>query len=221
MRTRIVALLAAALSVAAAAGSAAAGTIALQYSVGDAPVGGKYAYDFRLTVDNADGKFAPGQGWGWIVFGDVPAGSAKQLTNFALTGRSANDPFTGLTSTGGFDPTTHLGTGGHNGPTRSPTFLTLWFPTGVGDRIEWSGTSTAAVRSDLKFSTITYVPATAGGNVTKADFDPAVYTGNALPPPPTAATPLPAAAAGGAVLMGGLAGIRAWRRRRGPTAGLA
>jgi hypothetical protein len=171
--------------------SARAAALSMRYTIDPTPAGGLYTYGFRLTLDNADGTWVPGQGWGWVVFGDVPAGSTSPIADFQLTHIFAGNPFNGLLGfTGG-----GITGGGHNGPTLTPFSFAfplgarIWTPAFVGQSIEWSGTAGAPVLAGLKFSTIEQV-----GNATKADFDPAVYVGV---PEPAAVGPALAAVAGG------------------------
>ena len=125
--------------------SSSATPLRLDYAVAETSPG-LYTYDFSLVVDNNDSSFASGQGWNWIIFGDVPSGLSP-INDFVLTS-TAPAPFTSLTSSGG----------GHNGPTffqTSPSYqLGSWYPTGVGDSLVWSGTSATYLGAGaLKFST--------------------------------------------------------------------
>lgn len=126
----------------------------LDYTVEDLG-GGLFDYDFRLVVDNNDESYAPGQVWNWIIFGDIPGTSGNTpspLTNW-VGDLSNSSPFiTSFSSSGG----------GHNGPTIYGTddeftnsVLAVWRPNGVGDSLQWSGTSTAnLLQGDLLFSTL-------------------------------------------------------------------
>ena len=126
----------------------------LDYTVEDLS-GGLFDYDFRLVVDNNDESYAPGQGWSWIIFGDIPGTSgntSSPLTNW-VGDLSNSSPFiTSFSNSGGF----------HNGPTIYGTddeltnsVFAVWKPNGVGDFLQWSGTSTAnLLQGDLLFSTL-------------------------------------------------------------------
>jgi len=109
--------------------------------------GGQYMYTFTLTLDNHDGSWSPGQGFGWIIFGDAQYPGPSQL-----------DPFTGDPSSLPIGPWTSYGGsgGGHNGPTLSPVVViqppdyppNLWVPAAVGDSLTWRGTSATLVPAD-------------------------------------------------------------------------
>lgn len=95
------------------------------------PSGGGYSYDFRLILDNSDSSWSPGQGWNWLIFGDKQGGPSA-LADFKLSpGTLAVGPFSTLTRSAG----------GHNGPTFAPLRGAHWTPSGVGDMLQWSGTS--------------------------------------------------------------------------------
>jgi hypothetical protein len=109
--------------------AAQATPLRLDYTVNAS--GGGYFYDFKLSLDNHDGTFAPGQGWDWIIFGDTPSGLSV-INDFAVTpGTFPIGPFSGLGSSGG----------GHNGPTFVPVVGAYWTPAAIGDFLHWSGTS--------------------------------------------------------------------------------
>ena len=115
----------------------------LDYSVADIG-GGLFDYEFSLVLDNHDGTWSPGQGWGWIIFGDAPF-SMSPLTGFV--GDISDLPI---------GPYTHFASsgGGHNGPTLGSAGA-IWSPTAVGDTLNWSGTSTADLaQGELLFSTL-------------------------------------------------------------------
>lgn len=132
----------------------------LEYAVED--IGnGLFDYDFRLSVDNNDNTYAVGQGWRWIIFGDANYLSSTPLTDWQGD-LSQSSPWISLFSTT---------VGGHNGPTLygpGPSVLSNWIPTGIGDYLKWSGTSTANLaQGSLLFSTL----AGTLNNAVPADFD--------------------------------------------------
>jgi hypothetical protein len=97
---------------------------------------GTYRYTFKLTLDNHDGTWRTGQGFGWIVFGDN--GSAlSQLDDFAADSAGFPvGPWTAVTKTAGAS----------NGPTLSFARNT-WTPTAVGESLVWTGTASKQVGS--------------------------------------------------------------------------
>lgn len=125
------------------AGSLSAVPLTMTYRVTDLG-GGSYQYDFRVVCDNNDNTYASGQGWGWLIFGDSSTSPAP-LTNWQISsGQLPVGPWTGMSSS----------SGGHNGPTFSYV-LDAWIPTGIGDSIQWTGTSTANLaQGQLLWSTI-------------------------------------------------------------------
>jgi hypothetical protein len=136
--------------------------LSLYYTVTADPTPGLYDYTFKLVLDNHDGTFASGQGFGGI---DSP------LADFVLNPGGNLGPFSGLTQSG--DDGT--GTSYHNGPTLAPvldfsTFTPIyWFPAGIGDSLTFSGVSSADLTS-LDFST--YL--TSGLTTVGANFEPAI-----------------------------------------------
>lgn len=131
--------------------------------------GGLLQYDFTLKVTNLDSSYAPGQGWNWIIFGDVPS-STSTLPDFSLSWETFPNPNMGFSSSGG----------GHNGPTFIDTVnlgTDGWIPLGVGDFVQWSGTSAFDVPDgSLLFSSL--IPLF---GATPPDFKPAIPT--AVPEP--------------------------------------
>jgi hypothetical protein len=143
--------------------------LALYYSVKPDPTPGLYDYNFKLVLDNHTGSWSSltNQGYGGLVFGDV-ANANSPLADFALTGSRSIGVWSALTQTGDDG----LGDSYHNGPTLAPVFNNkfnpiIWYPTGIGDSLSWSGTSSSDV-SELTFSTLF----TTGGAV-GANFQPA------------------------------------------------
>jgi len=118
--------------------SAQATPLRLDYSVTDLG-GGLFDYEFTLVLDNNDGSWAAGQAWFWLIFGDAPSPGPTPLTDFV--GDPSDLPI------GPWDNYTTTG-GGHNGPTLGHV-LDCWTPTGIGDSLNWSGTSTANLAQGL------------------------------------------------------------------------
>lgn len=171
------------------AATADAGPLRLDYSVTDLG-GGVYDYDFTLVLDNADSSWAPGQGWGWLIFGD--SSSSSPLTGYvADVSDLPVGPWTGMT----------FSSGGHNGPTFSPVG-SYWVPTAVGQSLVWSGTSTANLGAgSLLFTTLFTTGGASSENFKVANLAP-------VPEP----TGLLLAGAGALPLLG--FGRRTRRRRR-------
>ncbi len=117
----------------------------LDYAVGDLGAG-SYNYDFALVLDNNDGSWVSGQGWGWFIFGDTSDSTAgSPLTDFVIDNADLPvGPWTGLSSSNG----------GHNGPTFAEV-LAFWVPSTIGETLVWSGTSSADLaQGQLLFSTL-------------------------------------------------------------------
>ena len=108
----------------------------MDYSVREVEEG-IFDYEFTVTLDNNDGSWQAGQGWGWLIFGDAQEQDSP-LTNFV---GDLNDLPIG--------PWDGYGTsfGHHNGPTLQYV-LDYWVPTRVGEMLTWSGTSNADLRRD-------------------------------------------------------------------------
>ena len=140
------------------ASGAAAGPWHMTYCV--TPSGGQFTYKFTLTLVNDDNTWVPGQGVGWIIFGDIegtgPDPVYSPINDFvADPSYWPAGPFDSLTSSGG----------GHNGPTLGPIVIVTtdpdhpdpndplhyiytwinWVPTAVGQSISWGGTSAVNV----------------------------------------------------------------------------
>ncbi len=142
------------------AASAGATPLKMEYCV--TPAGALFEYKITLTLDNNDGSWAPGQGWGWIMFGDMmetqpplpPA--VSPLNDFVMNPASFPiGPYTKLTSTGGL----------HNGPTLGP-IQNLWVPNAIGDKLEWTGTSASNLaQGQMLWSNLWF-----GGGASTAEF---------------------------------------------------
>lgn len=143
--------------------------LALSYSV-TPDTGGLFRYQFRMTLDNHDGTWAPGQGWGWVVYAD------------AYYSPSPMEDFQGNPSDLPIGPWNEYTTsmGEHNGPTLG-FLLDVWTPTFIGEYVTWSGLSTVqAAPGTLTWSCLVatggavpfaYAPATEDGGGCPADFD--------------------------------------------------
>lgn len=136
-------LLVCALALAALAGSSSAASLNLTYSI--APAGSLWAYNMTLSVDTSVSSWAPGMGWSWITFGDVPNNGTSPLADFSLTS-APPAPYASLS----------FSSGGHNGPSwifDGASNIAYWTPTSAADTISWSGTSSFhATPGSLQFS---------------------------------------------------------------------
>lgn len=164
-------------------GSVSGTPLRMDYEITDLG-GGLFDYEFTLVVDNNDGSYQNGQTWRWFVFGDSPV-APTPLANFV---GDVNDlpigPYTGYGQT----------SGGHNGPDLQ-SVVDDWVPTGVGDSLFWSGTSTAFLgQGDMLWSNVIGGSANPG---VRGNFEVA----HLVPAP------------GGAALLG-LGGLLMTRRRR-------
>jgi hypothetical protein len=104
--------------------------IRMEYTVSGT---GPYTYQFWLILDNNDNSWQSGQGWGWLIFGDIANNQASPLTNYSHTSGWPVGPWTSLTTSGG----------GHNGPTFYPVSNTWWIPTQMNETLTWTGSSSA------------------------------------------------------------------------------
>ncbi len=133
MRSLLTALTVAAVSCTALS-TAQASPLKLDYCITDEG-GGVLRYRFTLTLDNHDGSWVSGQGYNWIIFGDVFVGTSN-FPDF-IGDLPAPVPFA--------DEGWSYSSGGHNGPTLLDFGVENdfrgWIPTAVGDSIKWSGTS--------------------------------------------------------------------------------
>ncbi len=107
----------------------------MEYTVMDLG-GGVFHYDFTLKLDNNDGSWAPGQGWGWLIWGDAindqdPPGQGALLGWAGNASDLPVGPWTSYSDSGGY----------HNGPTFAYV-LDRWVPTALGQTLHWSGTAT-------------------------------------------------------------------------------
>jgi hypothetical protein len=143
----------ASLSVLAAGTPAAWGDSPLALSITETPDTSNASlndYSFKLVLDNHDGSWAAGQGFGGLVFGDVK-NAPSPIADFAIDPSSFPvGPWTRVDMASGF----------HNGPIFGPEVdgslnPIVWVPSGVGDSLQWSGTSAYDLRSGcLAFSTL-------------------------------------------------------------------
>lgn len=128
------------------AAAAAATPLAMSYSIADAGPG-SYLYSFTLTLDNHDGTWTPGDNYNWIVFGDDPVGPTP-LTDYVATSNLVGPFFAN-----------YVTFGAHVGPTLiafdPDVYQAGWIPAGVGDTLNWSGTSSAYLgQGELLFSNV-------------------------------------------------------------------
>jgi hypothetical protein len=117
-----------------------------------------YEYRFSLMLDNNDGSWLQGQGFGWFVFGDAPILNTSSFTDFKI---DYSAPIH-------IDPWTHidLTIGAHNGPTFQHV-LAYWYPTTINETLIWSGTSEVLLQQgQLLFSTVRGTP-----DIVRADFE--------------------------------------------------
>lgn len=63
-------------------------------------LGGSYPYDFKLKLTNNDSLYAPGQGFNWIIFGDMASGTST-LPDFSLSWHTFPNPGIIFTFSGG------------------------------------------------------------------------------------------------------------------------
>ncbi len=146
---------------------ATAFTTPLTLSYSYAPdTGGLYRYQFRMTLDNNDGTWSPGQGWAWIIFADAFY-RPSMLSDFE--GNSSDlpiGPWVEFTSSSGM----------HNGPTLGP-LLSTWVPGFIGESITWSGRSAFAAAP----GTMTWSSLIIDGGAARFFFEPAVEDGGGCP----------------------------------------
>ncbi len=156
-----------------ASATAEAATLNLDYTV-TPDGGGLFAYEFTLSIDESASPFVPGEGWSWIIFGDIagnPDPVPSPLTDW-VGGSIVGGPWTSFNTSGG----------GHNGPTLD-FVLDLWLPADASETVFWSGTSTAFLgHGELLFSSLI-----TDGGATEANFKVANLVGNVVPEPSTLA----------------------------------
>jgi hypothetical protein len=115
---------------------------ALAMDFGTTDLGGSYDYEFELTFTNDDGSWAPGHGYGWLIFGDIMSDTSPLNGWVGDMGDLPQGPWTSYSTSGGY----------HNGPTMMYV-LDYWMPTTVGESLAWSGTHSTN-QSELIFSSI-------------------------------------------------------------------
>jgi hypothetical protein len=137
--------------------------------------GPTYSYTFTLVLDNHDSTWVAGQGWPWLIFGDVPSPGPTNLTSWSGVGTVFPvGPWTGFGSSGG----------GHNGPNLAPVG-NAWIPAALNETLTWKGTSTADIpQGQLKWSTIS----THVNGAVPANFEVAQRIDARLDVTPTAGT---------------------------------
>ncbi len=111
------------------AATAGATPLRMDYCVTDIG-GGLFEYEIALILDNNDGSWFAGNGFGWMIFGDAQ-NAMSPIADFVMDpGSFPIGPWTTLGSSSGF----------HNGPTLH-FVLDPWVPTAVGETLTWRGTS--------------------------------------------------------------------------------
>ena len=129
----------------------------LYYDVTD--LGGYYRYDFALVLENLDGSWLPGQGFGWFIFGDAEL-TDSPFDDFLMTDdQFPVGPWIVLSSSDGV----------HNGPTFA-FVLDFWAPAFLGDALYWTGFSGAFLdQGQMLWSSIETT-----GEAPIIEFEPAV-----------------------------------------------
>ena len=129
-------------------------------------------YTFTLALENADQSWVPGQGWGWLIFGDSPSLGGSPFNDFTLTG--------GIFGVGPWSELT-TSSGAHNGPTLGPVG-DFWVPSQVGDFLTWQGFSTSNVPDGALFFSTFFTQ----GGAAAADFQAAsnLFPDDAFPNSP-------------------------------------
>ncbi|HVT12715.1 MAG TPA: PEP-CTERM sorting domain-containing protein [Fimbriimonadaceae bacterium] len=121
-----------------------AASLNLNYTI--TPDGSLWQYDMTLSVDTSVSAWAPGMGWSWLTFGDVPNNGTSPLSDFVVTSSFPVGPWGSLS----------FSSGGHNGPTfllDPSNNIAYWTPTSASDTLSWSGTSSfQATPGSLQFS---------------------------------------------------------------------
>ena len=83
-----------------------------------------------MTLDNSDGSWSPGQGFGWVVIGDG-GNYASPLWDFQGDGATLpSGPWSRFSYT----------EGACNGPSLGDE-REMWFPRFIGDSVTWAGVS--------------------------------------------------------------------------------
>lgn len=108
--------------------ASADGALSLYYVITDLG-DGTNQFDFTLQLDNTDGSWQPGQGFGWVIWGDAQ-NTASPMADFQMLTGFPVGPWTDLGFSGGY----------HNGPNFA-FVLDTWVPANVGDNLQWSGIS--------------------------------------------------------------------------------
>ena len=135
----------------------AANATPLTMSFDTTDLGGKYQYDFTLTLDNHDNSWVSGNQWDWIIFGDTD--SDNNYIGFDTNGGLLwGTDWTTLSSSSSISSIS-ISAGDHNGPylaiSTQGMMLPGWLPTFVGESISWSGTSSVYIPSDeLRWSSL-------------------------------------------------------------------
>lgn len=119
----------------------------LDYSITPAGAQGFY-YEFELTLENSQGSWTPGNGFGWIVFGHAGPNLPSPIADFTLDPATFPvGPWNAIAASTGF----------HNGPSLTPV-LNDWIPTAVGDSLTWAGWSQVDGGLDMTWSALSNTP---------------------------------------------------------------
>ncbi|MBK9974514.1 MAG: hypothetical protein IPP14_07045 [Planctomycetes bacterium] len=159
-----------------------AAPLALEYSVSGSST--PYTYNFRLTLDNHDGSWAPGQGWRGVSFGmsTAPATFATWQTD---TSAYPVGPWNATYWTSSSGPS-----GSFSGPgfVNSPGPQLYWIPSTVGEFIQWSGTADVLIENGSQMIWLT-----SQGTLNGASYvwlEPTRRVGDWLDCAPVAASPV-------------------------------
>lgn len=143
----------------------AAPPLTLRYSVTDLS-NGTHRYDFALTLDDPMRTWMPGDGFGWVIFGDRQNAASAFGDWIADPGSLVGGPWNYFTQTAGYNNGATLGNG-----------RTLWTPTRQGESVFWSGVSAALLNPDqLRWSCLIAAYADTVGKPRGpiANFEPAI-----------------------------------------------
>ncbi len=143
----------------------AAPPLTLRYSVTGLS-NGTHRYDFALTLDDPNRTWMPGDGYGWIIFGDRPNAPSDFRDWVSDADSLASGPWSFFTQTSGYNNGATLGNG-----------RALWTPTRQGESVLWSGVSAALLNPDqLRWSCLiaSYADTFGKPRGPIANFEPAI-----------------------------------------------